>query len=260
MLSARMLSGSALDSFVTGVELLSLDAGNTIIFIDHARVAVFLAKAGYAASAEDLVRREGEAKRLLEDGLGHRQRWENDALPGAASWGRMLGTMFAQAGVDRARIPSLLAALWIEHMELNLWWLVPPGLGEALDAVRAAGVPVVVVSNSEGLLDELFEKRLHIAQHFDLVVDSGKVGIEKPDPRIWQIALSAYPTPPGKVLHLGDTYSTDIAGALPLGFRAALIDPFSHYEGRHPETPRVTGVIDVAQAIVRTTSRRGPSG
>ena len=125
-------------------------------------------------------------------------------------------------------------------MEFNLWWLVPPGLGPALDAVRAAGVPVVIVSNSEGLLDVLFEHRLHIAQHFDLVVDSGKVGIEKPDPRIWQVALEAYPTPPAGVLHLGDTYTTDIAGPEPLGFRAALIDPFSHYAERHLATTRAS--------------------
>ncbi len=109
-------------------------------------------------------------------------------------------------------------------MELNLWWLVPNGLGPALDAVRAAGVKVAIVSNSEGMLDVLFD-RLAIARHFDLVVDSGKVGIEKPDAGIWDIALAAHPTPADAVLHLGDTYATDIAGAKALGFRNALIDP-----------------------------------
>ena len=89
-------------------------------------------------------------------------------------------------------------------------------------------------------------------------MDSGKVGIEKPDPGIWDIALAAFPTPPDCVLHLGDTYATDIAGAKALGFRAALIDPFAHYEDRHLAVTRVPGVVEVARAIVRTASRLRP--
>ena len=98
--------------------------------------------------------------------------------------------------------------------------------------MRALGVKVVLVSNSEGMLEALFA-RLGIAQYFDLVVDSGKVGVEKPDPASGRLRSTAYPTPPDRVLHLGDTYATDIAGAQALGFRAGLIDPYGHYAGRH---------------------------
>ena len=167
---------------------------------------------GGVVSAETLVRCEGEAKRLLDDGYGERPRWEFEGQPGGLGWGKMIGTMLVQSGIDRARVPSLLARLWKSHMELNLWCLVPAGLGPALDSVRALGVKVVLVSNSEGT-HEAFFARLGIGKHFDLLVDSGKVGVEKPNPGIWQIALAAYPTPADRVLHLGDTYATDIAGA-----------------------------------------------
>jgi putative hydrolase of the HAD superfamily len=166
----------------------------------------------------------------------------------------MIGTMIARAGVPEARVPAMLVSLWEEHVRLNFWWLVPDGLGEALDAVRARGIPVVVVSNSEGMLDVLFA-HLDIAKHFDLVVDSGKVGIEKPDARIWNIATEAYPAPPSAVLHLGDTHATDVIGAQALGFRTGLIDPYAHYAERHPEALRVPGVVEVAWALVRSSSR-----
>jgi HAD superfamily hydrolase (TIGR01509 family) len=249
---------SDLESLVAGAELLSLDAGNTVIFLDHARIAGLLAGAGYQCTLADLVRIEGEAKRALEDGGGVRVRWALDGLPGAPSWGRMIGTMIARAGVPEARVPELLETFWKDHVRKNLWWLVPEGLGPALEAVRAAGVPVVIVSNSEGMLDVLFAE-LDIARHFDLVVDSGKIGIEKPDARIWQIALAAYPTDPGKVLHLGDTHATDIIGAQALGFRTGLIDPYAHYAGRHASALRVAGVVEVARALVRSRSRERSS-
>jgi FMN phosphatase YigB (HAD superfamily) len=246
----------SLDSLVAGVRLLCLDAGNTIIFLDHARIARILGGEGIDVTAETLIRCEGEAKRLLEDGGGERPAWAHEGEVGGLGWGRTIATILSQAGVDRARLPALLATLWQRHLELNLWWLVPDGLGPALDSIRALGVKAVVVSNSEGMLDVLFA-RLGIARYLDLVVDSGKVGIEKPDPGIWQIALAAYPTPADQVLHLGDTYATDIAGAEALDFRAALIDPFGHYADRHLAVPRVPGVVEVAAAIVRTASRPG---
>ena len=245
---------SPLDTFCAGVELLCLDAGNTIIFLDHARLSKLLAREGFDVSVDTLIRCEGEAKCLLEDGGIVAQRWESDQAPGAAGWGKTVGLILERAGMERAKIPAVLAALWKEHLELNLWWVVPPGLGEALDTLRSSGVKVVVVSNSEGMLDLLFA-RLGIAKHLDLVVDSGKVGVEKPHAGIWQFALDAYPTPKERVLHLGDTYATDIAGAEALGFRAGLIDPFAHYAGRHSKVTRVPGVVEVANAIVRTASR-----
>jgi putative hydrolase of the HAD superfamily len=177
--------------------------------------------------------------------------------PGARGWGKMIGTMIAQAGAPRRRVPELLAVLWKHHMDLNLWSRVPEGMGAALDAARALGVKVVLVSNSEGTHAELFA-RLDIARHFDLLVDSGKVGVEKPAPGIWQIALDAFPTPHDRVLHLGDTYRTDIAGALALGFRVGLVDPFAHYAGKYLDVTRVPGVVEVAQAIVRAAARGQP--
>jgi putative hydrolase of the HAD superfamily len=145
----------------------------------------------------------------------------------------------------------MLDAAWAIHEVRNFWCKVPEGMGEALDAIRALGVKVAIISNSEGMLDRLFTD-LGVLQHFDLVVDSGKLGIEKPDPRIFQVALEHFGVPPERALHLGDVFATDVLGARAAGLRHALIDPYGHYAGRHLEVPRVPGVIAVARAIERT--------
>ena len=244
------------EALVAGVELLCLDAGNTVIFLDHDRLARWAVSHGASITRETLVRTEGEAKLLQEQGGLYDVDWEGRELPGALGWGRMVGTILQRAGVPAATVQSWLGPLWAEHVRLNLWSLVPEGLGAALDRARATGVKVAIVSNSEGMLDELFIT-LGIRAHIDLLLDSGKLGVEKPDPRIFQRALDAFGVQPGQALHLGDSIATDVRGAQAAGVRVALIDPFGHCEGREPQVPRVPGVVAVAEALAAS---RGSTG
>jgi HAD superfamily hydrolase (TIGR01509 family) len=236
------------DDLVRDVDLLCLDAGNTVIFLDHERLAALVRDAGHEVLAEELVRTEGEAKALAETGGLIDVPWKYRDRPGAVGWGKMVGTIALRSGLDASLVPELLDVAWPIHEKTNLWCTIPAGLGAALDAMRAVGVKVAIISNSEGMLDRLFGD-LGILRHFDLVVDSGKVGVEKPDPRIFQIALEHFAVPASRALHLGDMFATDILGARAAGIRTALIDPFQHYAGRHAEVPRVPGVVEVARAI-----------
>lgn len=241
---------------VAGVDLLCLDAGNTVIFLDHARLADLIREAvAFVVAAEVLVRTEGEAKRLAESGELHACTWSHVERPGALAWGKMVGTIALRAGVPPEEIPTLLDVAWRRHEEKNLWCKVPEGLGAALDDVRARGVKVAIISNSEGMLDRLF-RDLGVLDHFDLVVDSGKVGVEKPDPRIFGVAFDHFGLGPERTLHLGDVFATDVLGARAAGCRHALIDPFGHYEGRHADVPRVPGAVEVARAIAAQKERR----
>ena len=241
------------NELVRGVELLCLDAGNTVIFLDHARLARVVQGLGLDVDATVLVRTEGEAKKLAETGDLVDVPWTYRPRPGAIGWGRMVGSIAKLAGLDEAKVPVLLDTAWPLHEAKNLWSLVPEGLGEALDAARALGVKVAIISNSEGMLDRLFED-LGILRHFDLVVDSGKVGVEKPDPRIFQIALERFGITAGHALHLGDMFATDILGARAAGLSSALIDPYGHYAGRHLDVSRVPSVVAVARAITAARS------
>jgi putative hydrolase of the HAD superfamily len=237
-----------LGALVRGVRLLSLDAGNTVIFLDHARLAALAARQGFTTDAATLVRTEGAAKRRHARGDMVQVSWASELEPGARGWGAMVATTVAEAGFPAAKLKPFLEDAWREHVQKNLWWLVPDGFSAAMARVRARGVKVVLVSNSEGMLDRLFAE-LGILGDFDRLLDSGKVGFEKPDPRIFRLALDAYGVAPDLALHLGDMYSTDITGARAAGMRAALVDPHGHYDGMFPDVPRVPGVVAVADAI-----------
>jgi len=235
---------------IRGVDTLFLDAGNTVIFLEHARLALLAGEVGFATTGDALVASEGIAKRLAETGALVDVAWANADRPGARGWGRMVATILVEAGMPRELAPRVLEHVWPVHCALNLWCAVPAGLGAALDGLRARGGRVVVVSNSEGMLDRLFVD-LGIRAHFDAIVDSALVGVEKPDPRIFEHALRLYGKRPDQALHLGDMVATDIRGARAAGVRTALVDPFAHVAGRHLDVPRVPGAREVAEALLR---------
>jgi putative hydrolase of the HAD superfamily len=252
----RQTTQSVAASLVLGVELLCLDAGNTVIFFDHERVARLCGERGVSAPAKALVQGEATMKLALERGEELDVPWSGGGVPSSRGWGRTMATILAGAGVPREALSSLLDALWPEHTRLNLWSMVPAGLPDALERVRRAGVRVAIVSNSEGMLEDLF-RRLGLLPVLDLVVDSGVVGVEKPDPRIFRIALEHFRVAPEGALHLGDTYATDVLGARAAGVRVALVDPLGHSAGRHADVPRVPGTAEVALAIAEARQARG---
>jgi putative hydrolase of the HAD superfamily len=243
---------------VRPIRLLSLDAGNTIVFLDHQLtahlVAGELARAGIFSDvdAAHMGRAEGIAKLRLDRAQLLAPLPDKDITPAWSSFMATLvqiATELAETEVVEARVADCVRALWAEHRRFNLWRKVPDGLVEAVAEVRARGVPVVVVSNSEGQLHELFDK-LGLTRTFDHVVDSHHVGVEKPDPRIFRMVLDRFGVAAEAALHVGDTFATDVVGARAAGMQVALVDPFGHYDGEYADVPRVSDVAAACRTLV----------
>jgi HAD superfamily hydrolase (TIGR01509 family) len=235
-------------ALVAGVTLLCLDAGNTVIFLDHERLAAAARLSTFQPTRTALEQAEGRAKiRAESDSLLHVS-IPGLVHPGATSWARMVSTILEEATASLECIVYLLPRLWEEHVRLNFWSRVPANLPAALRSARSRGIRVVIVSNSEGMLEPLFAE-LGISDCFDRILDSGKLGIEKPDPKIFEMALQYAGVDAGQALHLGDVFATDVVGARAAGIRVGLIDPYNHYAGRHLDVLRVEGVTEVAELL-----------
>jgi len=71
---------------------------------------------------------------------------------------------------------------------VGIFDVVDPEADAALALARAAGLRVGVISNSNGTVRALLGA-LGLARHLDFVIDSFEVGVEKPDARIFALAL-----------------------------------------------------------------------
>src|SRR5262249_17861005 len=129
--------------------------------------------------------------------------------------------LLEHAGVEAS--PEALSGavdfLWSEQPKKNLWRLAIPGILELVAELRAAGIPVGILSNSEGRLAELVAE-LGWSDLFVVIADSGKLGMEKPDPAIFAWTAERLGAPLDRVVHVGDSYAADIQGALGAGMYA----------------------------------------
>lgn len=155
-------------------------------------------------------------------------------------------------GLYERALPTLLDLLQDAPNWDKLWSRVPDGVESALHAAKQAGLTLVVVSNSDGGIDKKLE-RGRIAHYFDDIVDSGTVGVEKPDPRIFEIALERAGCAPTEAVHCGDLESVDVRGARAAGIRAVLLDPFGDWMDAslgHP-VPDCETARDVPELVTR---------
>ncbi len=90
-----------------------------------------------------------------------------------------------------------------------------PEAAAALDALQAAGLSLACVANWDiSLADHL--EALGLMPRFDATVSSGEAGVQKPDPRPFELALERLGVPASRALHCGDS-GVDREGAQQAG-------------------------------------------
>ena len=224
------------------VRTLLLDAGGVLVRPSFARVAQALVEQGVAARPEALAAAEVLARKDM------------DRLPSAGrSTDEERAFLYFDMVLDRAGIArsastdKALRALKRWHDEHNLWEDVLAGVRSSLERLRQAGLRMAVVSNANGTVDRLFE-RLELARFFHAIVDSQVEGIEKPDPRLFELALARAGGERATALHVGDLYHVDVAGARAARLRVVLVDEGGLYPGA--DCPRVRSLAELAAHLV----------
>ena len=86
-------------------------------------------------------------------------------------------------------------------------------------------VALGVVSNFYGNVDRLLDEA-GIAPLLATIIDSTRVGLSKPDPEIFALAVRQLACEPGTVLYVGDSFEKDVVAAHAAGLRTAwLVGP-----------------------------------
>lgn len=160
----------------------------------------------------------------------------------------------AKARVVNGTLDQAADHIWSQHLLQNVWSRPLEGVEAALGKLRAIGLRLAIVSNSEGTVEALLHG-MGLGHHFDAVVDSWHLGVTKPDPAIFAHALERLQVDAAHALMVGDSMKADVGGAMAAGIRAVLIDPLDlHVDAG---VPRFTTFAAFAAAVVADVQAAG---
>lgn len=225
------------------LEAVLLDAGGVLVNPNWVRVGDALARHGVHVDPARLAAAEPLAKRELD--TPERVRATNDATRG---W-KYFNLVLTHAGLPLSEATEdALRELAEYHRVHNLWESVPDEVPVALAALRRMGLPLAVASNANGTVRSKLA-RLGLLEWFDLVIDSQELGVEKPDPALFEFALDRLGARAEATVHVGDFFHIDVVGARAAGLHGWLLDSAGLYADRDcPRFPTLTAVVDAIAA------------
>lgn len=127
-----------------------------------------------------------------------------------------------------------------------------PGAVETIAELRSRGLKLGLISVCSEDVPDVWDETA-FAGLFHSTVFSCSVGMRKPDPRIYRLALDELGVAPGEAVFVGDGANDELAGAERAGMRAVLI----HRAGEEPlweevrdwQGPRITSIPEVLAVL-----------
>jgi FMN phosphatase YigB (HAD superfamily) len=225
------------------LEAVLLDVGGVFLIPLHDRILGAFARAGAPTRAELLDHAH------YAGALAFHVREEN----WADSWRTYLDAYITHCGVPDDVRADVHEHLDSEFSDAALWFREIPGAREGLHALAATGTRLGIVSNADGFIGqrlaelELLQVGPGIGVEVECIIDSGAVGVMKPDPRIFHLALDAMSIEATNAWYVGDMPAIDVVGARAAGLRPFVMDPHDlHHE---TDYDRVGSLTDLAELV-----------
>ncbi len=138
-------------------------------------------------------------------------------------WETIAEATFEQIGVleQFKNFPQFFSDLYA-HFETAEPWFIYNDTLPTLERLRNLNIPLGVLSNFDSRL-YLVLKALGLFDYFSSITISTEVGVAKPDPQIFAIALEKHKCPAASAWHIGDSVIEDYEAANAAGLRGVLV-------------------------------------
>jgi len=232
------------------LEAVVFDAGGTLVRLDFEWMAGTVTRLGFPLDVATLRRGEVAGRRAYDASEGRPPAPGEPAPPlgsGGSTEAYFIG-MLAACDVPGAVFDAAHDAFLARQRDHGLWMRPAEGARATLDALIARRVRLACVSNSDGRAEATLAA-CGVREGLEFVVDSHVVGVEKPDPRIFAIALERLGLAPERALYVGDIASVDAVGARAAGMPFTLIDPQGDYAP--PGVASIAAIGDLPEHLVQ---------
>ena len=193
---------------MVGIEACVFDAYGTLFDV-HSAVARLRARVGERADALSQLWRSKQLEYTwLRALMGrHADFWQVT--------GEALDYALARTGVD----PAVREPLMQAYLALDAYPEVP----DMLHRLREAGLKTAILSNGEPKMLAAAAKSAGIAELLDAILSVEEVGIFKPHPKVYQLAVDRLGVGPARIAFQSSN-AWDVSGAAAFGLRAVWIN------------------------------------
>lgn len=133
---------------------------------------------------------------------------------------------------------------WAEHQHFEIY----ADVSETLRAIHGRGVRLGLISNSHRCLDS-FGPHFDLDGLFSVTVSSAEFGVMKPDPRIFEEALTRMGVRATEAVMVGDSLSHDVLGARAAGMHGVLLDRARRAKDLDPSVPVIRTLRELPDYI-----------
>lgn len=197
------------------------DAGGVLVDLDYSYLRRLISPLVGEVEPSALSHAEAHARREINNTVRGGGRTSD-------AWRDYFHVILGRVGVREDRQAALIDTLHEAHTRFGLWSVACEGAIETVRVIAAQGIRVGVVSNAEGQIEGSLG-HAGFGGLFETVVDSHLVGVEKPDPEIFRIALKRMALRAENTLYVGDLPEVDVRGARAAGLSAVLLDRHDLY-------------------------------
>ena len=203
------------------------DGGNTLLELDYPWLAKLARRLGADGATPEAIGRAGARlmrQRSLRYGRTPPRQEAHEVFEESFS------SIAAELGLSPMAAAEFARRAHLEDREhpQGLWRCPAPGALATLAALKARNLHLGVISNADGNA-EAHLGLAGFAHYLDLVIDSSQVGVEKPDPTIFRLALAQLGLASHEAVYVGDLLDVDVAGARGAGLMPYLYDPYDVY-------------------------------
>lgn len=206
------------------------DVGETLVHPVPSFPELFariVGEAGHRRDADDVVAASAAVRRRFSEASRDGVLWTLTPESSRAFWLEVYERMLES--LDLPAADGLRERLYAGFTDLTNYDLFDD-VSVTLDDLVGTGVTLGIVSNFESWLEDLLGM-LGVRDRFPVRVISGLEGLEKPDPRIYRLALQRAGAPAHATAFVGDNPEFDVAPPAALGMFPVLIDR----RERHPD-------------------------
>ncbi|HET9671918.1 MAG TPA: HAD-IA family hydrolase [Actinomycetota bacterium] len=222
------------------------DVGETLVHVDPSFAELFvhvLAREGHDRTLDEVREASAHVYAGFSDAARDRSMWTTSPERSRAFWTSVYERMLEDLGL--ADGDGLAPTLYREFTRLENYALFDD-VRPALAALEAAGLRLGIVSNFEAWLEEWFGVH-ELLDTFPIRVISGIEGIEKPDERIYRLALERAGVAATDAAYVGDNPEFDVDPPAALGMFAVLVDRRDRFPGH--AGPRIRDLRDLPSVL-----------